>query len=362
MDLCLVTPRLPPRIDGVGDYSARLWKHWPDGDRWRFLVFEGAAESEKVFAGAKVENVPKSTEPFLAALNGEKNLVLQYSPYGYAPNGAGFWLVDALQKWKRKHSDAKLAVMFHEAWAHGMPWQRVFWQSAAQRKCVNDLLNITDVAVTSNEGIKRRLDSLNTGKTISLIPLGSSFDLEPPKEKNFKHLLAFGQEGTRLYGLQRHEKLIKAMAERGLIKRIVIAGKKSSDQDPSETLVRSWNLPIEVMTAYNFSPQQIPSEVTECGLALVHAQSTFLLKSSVFQFLAQAGTVAITWREEPAGAPVVEGQHYLAYKAGDNSKILEELGDAGKLEQISNNVRGLSKTSFSWETITRRWKDALDGR
>jgi hypothetical protein len=362
MSLCLLTPRLPPKIDGVGDYSFRLWKSWPDpSEQWKFLVLESADESRNALRGAPVRAVHKSKSSLQQELKDEGKLLLQYSLYGYDRNGAPEWLIAALTEWKAQNPQSKLAIMFHETWATGKPWQKAFWQTSSQKRCLKQLLQLADVAVTSNEANKRDLDSLNITTEVSLIPLGPSFDVSAGDGKNWQQLLIFGQQGTRLRSLERHEDLIKALVSNGTVKKIVIGGKAADvANEPSKVLLESWHLPVEIEEVYNFDPERVPTALTNCGLAIISTQSTYLLKSSVFQTVAQIGTIAITLHEHEPGSPLINGEHFLSYTRSTIPALIERLRNTADLEKISRNVRQLSKVSFSWESIGRRWKEKLD--
>src|SRR4030095_12051398 len=139
MRLCFVVPRLPPAIDGVGDHCRQLWKHWwEDADAssqriweapYAALVLEGAEASRVTYPDVTIDSFSPSQPGLIHALESVASdvVILHYVGYGFDSKGAPRWLPDALEAWKSAQPGRKVAVMFHETWAEGKPWQRAFW-------------------------------------------------------------------------------------------------------------------------------------------------------------------------------------------------------------------------------------------
>jgi glycosyltransferase involved in cell wall biosynthesis len=324
-------------------------------------VCEDNGQSEKVFPNLPIHKTEASVDSLTALLKTEKTVLLQYVGYGYSPSGSPKWLADALAHWKAEEPSRKLAVMFHETWATAKPWQRTFWQSGAQKQCVSRLLRLADLVVTSNDGNKSDLESLRANKSIEIIPIGPNMNLSSDAAKDWTQLLVFGQQATRVKALNRHQTLVKELVSNGLVKRIILAGKAAEPgREPAQELIRSWNLDVPLQSYYNFAPDKVPQEILHSGLAIVSTQSTFLLKSGVFQSIAQMGAIAITLKERDPGHPLVEDQHYLSYQADKIPALVEKLKDSEHLQNMSQATSELSRTFFSWENIARQWKDRLN--
>jgi hypothetical protein len=369
--LCVITPRLPPAIDGIGDYCRQLWNQWPqenssdeqsatEKNRWDFLVCEGAVESKRHWQEVDVFNFEKSTAGLLQGLAKTKSatVVLQYVGYGYDRDGQPVWLAEALSKWRGADPSRQLIVMFHETWATGRPWQRAFWHSHAQKRCAAELLSLASRVVTSNSATLRDLKSLNGNLDIDIIPIGASFSLQHNKEKNWRQLLVFGKYQSRLRALKMHSALIHELARLGLIDRIILAGESGTD-DRLDKLISSWNLPIEIISCYDFPSDNLPDEILGSGISLMHTESTCLSKSTSFHLAALLGQVPITVEELDPGESLSRCEHYLSYRKQQRDEIKQELSDHKLLHKIATNLATLGTTCYSWQSIAARWRNVI---
>ena len=195
---------------------------------------------------------------------------------------------------------------------------------------------------------------------IRIIPIGSSFESPPRTEKDWRRLLIFGKEYSRLRAIKHHHRLIKTLIANHLIKTIVIAGQNTSGELPEiGELVQNWSPDIEIVKEYNFAPLMIPDTVTNCGLAIMHTQSTNLLKSTSFQLAVQLGQVPITIWERPADTPFIRNEHYLAYKDNEFAELTNTLANKEELLNISNKCFALSEEYLNWNNLAKKWADIL---
>lgn len=365
--VCVITPALPPAIDGLGDYCKQLWSNWPREEQqdeviWHFLVVSEAAESCKHWPEVSIDQFNPDATGLLSALEriNADIVLLQYVGYGYESSGRPYWLCEALEAWCASGPNKRLIVMFHETWASGFPWQKVFWQQSGQRRCAARLLSMASPAVTSNQATLRDLESLALSSELITIPLGSSFSLESGLDRLWSQLLIFGKESSRLRAITLHGNLVRSMTAAGLIDSIVLAGQCSSQAgDCGKRLIESWNLAVEVRAEFNFERDKVPSGVTSSGLSLMHTQSTCLLKSTSFQLAAKLGQVPIVIQEEDPGDSVFPGRHYLGYKPGHVDSVLDVLRNPAGLESISANISELGATRLSWTEIAKSWSALL---
>jgi hypothetical protein len=385
MSLCVIAPRLPPALDGIGDYCRQLWQHCqaiesaqqsvpnslhpstanPTKDRpWTFLVLDGAQESQAQWPEVEIRQLAGTREDLALQLEAVKvdTVILQYVGYGYDPNGAPFWLAEAVADWIGDNRDRRLIIMFHETWSSGKPWERAFWQMQAHQRCVTQLLKVTSLAVTSTRANAESLRALHTKTIINIIPIGVSFNVSPSQDKNFKQLLIFGKEYARERSVKTHEKLIRSLIDSRLIERVLLVGQAGKpESDPAENLLRYWaRSKATVVTSYNFPSTAIPDLVTECGLALMHTQSTHLLKSTSFQLSAILGQVAIAQTERPADHPFTRGKHYLSYRENEINQVLATLKKRETLMAISRDCAALAAEYLSWPRIAQLWTELLN--
>lgn len=358
MSLCIIAPRLPPALDGIGDYMSMLWRYIGEPSDWWFAVYDGAEDSRAIFQPAKVETLPRTADALKEFLqrNDTQKILIQYVGYGFSDKGGPNWLTSGLAEWRKANPDRRLYVMYHESWPRAKFWQRTYWTISHQIRCVRDLLEAADGAATSNPATQADLVQLGTNTQVEIIPIGTTFDVIPADTVDFKAMQIFGREAPRARALKWHGALLRKSIAEGRIRRLVFAGERNS-QDIEWTAEPGTTCTVE--TAYNFDAKQVPAELFSCGLALMHTESTYLLKSTSFHLACSLGQVPITLEAGPAGPFAMRNKHYLSYEQGSEQQLLEQLNDIQLLKSIRDNVMELSKTELNWQSIADRWKQLI---
>src|SRR4051812_20716814 len=100
----IIVPRLPPSIDGLGDYGLKLateLKHIYGLESVFIVADPNWEKSEKIpFEAFKLDNRHSSNLLSLLPDEDGSKVLLHYVGYGYAKRGCPFWLVQALKDWK----------------------------------------------------------------------------------------------------------------------------------------------------------------------------------------------------------------------------------------------------------------------
>jgi hypothetical protein len=193
LEIIQIVPRLPPTVDGVGDYANLLARQLraAHGIETRFLVC-GTQRDAETKTNARQTQAREGGEPEVLdgfpvhQLKGQndadllrvltqpgmpRTAVLQFVGYGYEKRGCPLWLVRALRAWKagagsreqgagsREQARAarsnslpipgRLLTMFHELYASGPPWRTAFWTSPVQRWIVRALARASDRCFTN---------------------------------------------------------------------------------------------------------------------------------------------------------------------------------------------------------------------
>ncbi len=363
MKLCIITPKLPPAIDGIGDYCRELTRHMSPCE-CEFLVLQGASETQKLWTDVPIHQFSANSDDVLKQLHklDPSVVLLQYVGYGYSSTGAPQWLADGICKWKAHNPGKALVIMFHEAWPRVRPWQKTYWVVAAQKDCIRQLINSASALVTSIRANADQLRAVSGDKHITIIPIGSNFEGDGRgtfPEKNYRHLLVFGKAGSRLKSIQTHRRLLTLLDKGGMLDRIVLAGESTHAHDEAEHMLRSFVSKASITTAYNFPQQTIPQSVRECGLAIVFTETRYLLKSTAFHLGARLGQVVITIEDGDVDLPLREGVHLLAYRHHQEGRLVSILKDQALLHRISSNSHAVSWEHLSWGHIAKQWSDLL---
>ena len=265
-----IVPRLPPAIDGVGDFAVSLGMKLEEKLNLRSL-FLSADELPEKSKDALAER--------LAALNCDR-ILLHYSGYGYHPRGVPAWLVDGMQSISESR-DLPISVFFHELWVSSVPWKTPFYFALAQRHLVRRLLTLASASYTSAPRMKRLLERF--GKSAALAPIPSSIPSIPAgRTSNSNQLTAliFGQEHTRVRSVKAHSVLLRSLANSGRLSGLRLIGKGAHPGSADHASAVSCINPRLVATAADTSPEETGREFAHADIFLSFYPLDFLTKSS----------------------------------------------------------------------------------
>lgn len=156
------------------------------------------AENLRKAIGASAEIVPISqsfNDSFKQHL--KKNLLIQYSGYGYATRGAPLWLLDKVQT-DRPHIKT-LGVFFHELYAFGSPLKSAFWLSPVQRHIARRLAEMSDFWITNREGSAQWLSRFAGDRPHAVLPIFSNVgEMSAYSPARAPKIIVFGSAGLRM--------------------------------------------------------------------------------------------------------------------------------------------------------------------
>ncbi len=198
--LLQLVPRLPPAIDGLGDYAALLGAglteagvacHYLVGDPgWR--CGEGPLPTTVLPA--------RTAQALVDALADHDQVLVHFVNYAYEPTrGCPHWLIDGLTRWRVQGRGRRLLVMFHELYAMAWPWRKAFWYSASQRALSARLAHLADGCWTSNHRYGAWLTRV-LGRAVPCWPVLSNIGeplAVPPSHVRAPALVVFGRAVNR---------------------------------------------------------------------------------------------------------------------------------------------------------------------
>jgi hypothetical protein len=207
-----IVPRLPPAIDGVGDYALNLARQLRKdfNIQTHFIVGNPTWSGESEIEGFAVSQIrDRTANNLVELLSGDRTspILLHYVGYGYAQRGCPVWLVDGLQRWKSSFPNRLLVTMFHELYASGAPWTSSFWLSSLQKNLAARLTKLSDRCITSKQLYADMISQLSQGKhqQVPALPVFSNIG-EPEKpplalSHRQQQLVVFGgiAKRTRVY-------------------------------------------------------------------------------------------------------------------------------------------------------------------
>ncbi len=281
-----IVPRLPPSVDGVGDYGLILAQTLSMiyGVNTNFIVTDTTWKGGAKVAGFSVQTI--NTHSVIELLNllpsdAQSIVLLHYVGYGYAKRGCPVWLVKALEQWRKQSEGRKLVIMFHEVYARSyIPWNSQFWSSWLQKQLATRLIQLCDRCATSNQIFAKIIIQLSKGKfsNLPILPVFSSIgepnNLLPLKERLLR-LVVFGQKGLRTRAYKQYASSLVEACHQLQIREIIDIG---SDLD--FTLDTISNIPINRMGIQ--SAESISQILSISVAGFISYPCAYLAKSSVF--------------------------------------------------------------------------------
>jgi hypothetical protein len=373
-----IAPQLPPAIDGVGDYCSNLWQHWPEAEPdWIFLVTRGAAQTAAVWRNARVCEFECGNESLRTALEqtGCDTVLLHYVGYAYQPKGIPLWLPGAIEQWKRGDARRRLVIMFHEMYARSSPLRSPFWVAPFARRIIHQLAALSDAWVTSCNRYFRQLTmefdaSPSTGR---IIPIGSNIPVASPLGAKqlgngatipkFRFVV-FGLAKTRLWALEKHWRLLRALGEAEMIEHVTLLGKHPEPEDE-----RAWQRFADVAGArvawrkqFDFVSADVSRELAAHDFGLLANEPDILTKSGVFAALATHGVIPLVAGARHCSLPRLFHDAALVNEDTPESvmTVSNALRDDIALSEMRERLLALASTELAWPRITRTWKNVLE--
>ena len=202
-----IVPRLPPAINGVGDYALNLARQLRKDFhiQTHFIVgnpkWNGGSEIE----GFPITRICDRNAQQLLSQDQTSSVLLHYVGYGYAKRGCPVGLVERLQRWKNSSPDCLFVTMFHELYASGSPpWTSSFWLSPLQKSLAAKLAKLSDRCVTSRKGYAEIIRQLSDGKHQQILALpvfsnvGEPQEIPLPLSQRQNQLVVFGGVASRI--------------------------------------------------------------------------------------------------------------------------------------------------------------------
>jgi hypothetical protein len=336
-----IVPRLPPIVDGLGDYALNLARelHNNFGIKSQFIVGDPSwSGGDDVEGFSTIRLTEHSSNCLLSGLSNSDPLctvLLHYVGYGYAKRGAPVWLVKGLERWRTSHEEARLLTMFHEVYASGPLWTSSFWLSSLQKNLAARLARLSDSCLTSREGYAEILKELSRNKhrSIPTLPVFSNIG-EPeqtplPLKDRKRRLVIFGGRSNRarVYenSLAALERVCRALA----IEEIFDVG------PPTDTLVSQIN-GVPLIQTGKRPATEISALLSDSVAGYFDYNTAFLAKSTIFAAYSAHGVIPISAPCENKSADDLEaGTHY--WIAEPNKTILS-LADG----------QGIADNAYTW--------------
>ncbi|MGB7441353.1 MAG: glycosyltransferase family 1 protein [Coleofasciculaceae cyanobacterium] len=315
MSIISIVPRLPPAIDGVGDYALNLAQQLRKdfGIETHFIVCNPTWTGATQIDGFPVSQMSTHSADTLLSLlprDCTATVLLHYVGYGYAKRGCPVWLVDGLQRWRNASIHRTLITMFHEIYASGRPpWTSAFWLFPLQENLASRLVQLSDRPLTSKQGYADILHKLSQGKhnQIPTLPVFSNIG-EPEQVQTLaqrhRRLVVFGGRGKRLGVYQNSLAELSYACQFLGIEEILDIG-------PTTGLTLSTISNVPIVERGKLSAQEISGILLHSLAGFFDYPTDFLAKSTIFAAYCAHGLLPVSARCTALPVDGIEpGKHY----------------------------------------------------
>jgi hypothetical protein len=314
--LISIVPRLPPAIDGLGDYALSLARqlrinfgiesHFVVGDQ----NWSGGDEVEGFSIRHLKGRSAKGLLSILASYQPPCVVLLHYVGYGYARRGAPLWLINALEKWRTNNKNVRLFTIFHEVYASGPLWTSAYWLSPAQKLLAARLAQISDHCFTNRASSAELIKKLSRGKhtQVRSIPVFSNVgELNRPLSlaERPRKLMVFGTSGRRRQVYQRSKEILRQICQQLNIDEIFDVGRSLNPDSFDITNIR--------VTVFGEAPRETVSRLlSDSVIGFLDYPEELLGKSGIFAAYCAHRVLPIiaSYGDAPEADGLKAGQHY----------------------------------------------------
>ena len=348
-----IVSRLPPSIDGIGDYALNLARQLRKdfNVQTHFIVGYPEWNGELEIEGFSISQVLDSDSNQLTSLlvgDSPSSVLLHYVGYGYAKRGCPIWLIEGLQRWKSLYPQRSLITMFHEVFTSGTPpWTSSFWLSPLQKNLVFRLSQLSDSCITNNQNYADTLIKLSNGKhpQIRVLPVFSNIG-EPrlllPLSKRSKQLILFGLVPQRIRAYQQCKETLVDVCQSLGIQEILDLGTPTGKTPPV-----IGNVPILELGQ---QPSAKISDIMKNSIAgFLSYNPNFLGKSGVFAAYCAHRLIPINAKSNNSLAnEIKEGENYWVPSKNSvkDIKMLQLIADNAHAWYSDHNLSIQSKKFF----------------
>jgi glycosyltransferase involved in cell wall biosynthesis len=193
-----VAAALPPRLDGIGDYTAHLASALRQSCDVTILTARGQqcapipdVAVETAFSLVRPDGIRELERA--VAVHRPDWLLLQYNPFSYGRWGLNPYLPWVLRALRRTSPGLRLALMVHEPFVPVLCWKRAIMTSW-QRWQLWMLGRGADRVFSSTEAWARRLRGWFPGTPVGHLPVGSNIPWVRTSRAAARHRLGIPEE------------------------------------------------------------------------------------------------------------------------------------------------------------------------
>jgi hypothetical protein len=344
--LVQIVPRLPPAISGVGDYALLLARELFHHHELKtsFILTDQHWSGDSESGGFGVECVASRDARCFAstldqAASANAIVLLHYVGYGYEKRGCPNWLIDGVDRWKRRPDEGKLAVFFHELSAFGPPWRSSFWVAPLQKRIASRLAKLSDGCVTTMRDYALRIESAapQHRNRVVIQPVFSTVG-EPetvrPLSERKPWLILFGGGAWTAKAVSLYTHALDSVCTRLGCERILAIGSAANV---------SWRGRTRFEQLGVLSAREVSAILDQARAGFVDYFSGYLAKSTIFAAYCAHGLLSVFPQENASEADGIRcGEHYVTVRellAGKDDSAWQRIADNARRWYEAHDLR-----------------------
>ncbi len=369
MNIDLVFPVLPPKIDGIGDYTFCLANALKDNHKVRILCSTpgGMIQGIDVLPSFDIESpsgILKVVKPVVD--RAPDVVVLQYNPFSYGKWGYAPSLPRALTMIKRKSPRTSIAVMIHERWVDVTSWKTAI-MTTWQRRTLRQLLAVADIIFVSTENWINSISKRADPEKIFHLPVGSNIpDVGTARDVARAELgvsddtIALGVFGsahpTRQFDFV--QSALERLERGGVDFRILYVG-------PSADEVERVLSTDRLQTLGKLPPRDVSAFMSSLDIYLAPFAGGVAERRGSFLVGIQHGVPTVTTRGEQTPKQMLRATDAFWLTADDDSSEFADsvfmLANSPELRlQMTTKARNYFQNHHSWEGIAIRMTTLIE--
>ncbi|MEL6771017.1 MAG: glycosyltransferase family 4 protein [Bacteroidota bacterium] len=377
MHVALLFPTLPPRLDGIGDYTARLAAELGEHVRTTVLTAQtdaapipGAAV-DVAFSKTSRKGILRVVDAVAERFEADRPdwLVVQYNPFSYGAYGLNPWLPLAVRRLRKRVPGLRIALMIHEPFVP-LTTPTYLVETLWQRPTLWALGRMADVVFTSIAPWAERFRGW-FDVPVRHLPIGSNIPFERGDRDEVRD--EFGLSDTFAVGL------FGSGFTKGMDAHVRQAIRAILDAKPNATLCYVGRRGAALRTALNTPGSRdvpfrdlgpLPADAVSRAfsafdLYLAPYPDGFSTRRGSTMVALQHGTPTVTTLGHLSD-PVVQEQTGLAFAAtpSDDPAAFAQAaaklaGDDDARTSLGRDARALYAAQFDWPLVADRLLDAL---
>jgi len=370
MKIDIIAAALPPRLDGIGDYTANIARELARSAQVRILTAQGQnpapIQNVEVLRAFNIEarsSVHGITQTVKDA--GPDWLVLQYNPFSYGKWGFNPALPRAIRNSIRE-TGTRFALMIHEAyvpvtsWKTGLMtiWQRWQWRS---------LCRSAEVVFTSVQGYAERVRDAFPKKRVVHLPVGSNVDICPIGRSEARERLGIAEDTVvlGLFGSSHPSRSIEPV--RASVDVLTAEGRNAVLLyiGPNEVEIRSELGGRPVLAEGPLPPDEVSRRFAAMDIYLAPFSDGVSTRRTSFMTALQHGR-SVVGTDGPLTDSILksaDGSAFLLADSGNSEEfavLVQRLAASADIRaEFGDRAAVLYAQEFDWPTITTRMINAI---